>query len=238
MVPTQGKVLSTIVREVPIRLDLRACQVSHYDRDEVARLFQELEFTKLLSRLPETKTDSRQPSAVTCHIVNTRRALQNLVGELEGARDVAIGIQTTSGRATSTDLMGIAISPIQGNAYYAPLAHQGLDQPQQLPLSEVAPALKTVLGSATIGKIAFDGKHAMTALAGHGVKLENVRFDCMLAAHLLGEKSLGLKGLAFNRLGVEISTPEELSSSRRRRSSSGPSKARTLPRRRSRSRRH
>jgi DNA polymerase-1 len=218
----QGKVLSTIVKEVPIRLDLKACQVSHYDRDEVARLFQELEFIKLLPRLPETKTDSHQPSAVTCHIVNTTTALEQLIGELEGAQDVAIEIETTGEKAVAADLVGIAISPTQGNAFYTPLAHRGLNQPQQLPLGEVTAGLKTVLGSASIGKIAFDGKHAMAALARCGVKLDNLRFDCMLAAHLLGEKSLGLKGLAFNKLGVEISTPTELGGSRKKQGSLSP----------------
>ena len=43
-------------------------------------------------------------------------------------------------------------------------------------------------------------------LAGCGVKLENLNFDPMLAAYLLGEKNLGLKALAFNKLGIEIAT--------------------------------
>ena len=218
----QGKVLSTIVKEVPIRLDLKACQVSHYDRDEVVRLFQELGFIKLLPRLPETKTDSHQPSAVTCHIVNTRTALEQLIGELEGAQDVAIEIETTGEKAIAADLVGIAISPAQGEAFYIPSAHRGLNQPQQLPLSEVIAGLKTILESASTGKVAYDGKSAMAALAGCGVKLENLRFDCMLAAHLLGEKSLGLKALAFNKLGVEISTPAELSGSRKKQGSLSP----------------
>ena len=218
----QGKELTTIVKEVPIRLDLKACQVSHYDRDEVVRLFQELEFIKLLPRLPETKTDSHQPSAVTCHIVNTRTALEQLIGELEGAQDVAIEIETTGEKAIAADLVGIAISPAQGNVFYIPLGHRGLNQPQQLPLSEVIAGLKTILESASIGKVAYDGKSAMAALAGCGVKLENLRFDCMLAAHLLGEKSLALKALAFNKLGVEISAPAELSGSRKKQGSLSP----------------
>ena len=218
----QGKELTTIVKEVPIGLDLKACQVSHYDRDEVVRLFQELEFIKLLPRLPETKTDSHQPSAVTCHIVNTRTVLEQLIGELEGAQDVAIEIETTGEKAIAADLVGVVISPAQGKVFYIPLAHRGLNQPQQLSLSEVIAGLKTVLESAGIGKVAYDGKSAMAALAGCGVKLENLRFDCMLAAHLLGEKSLGLKALAFNKLGVEISTPAELSGSRKKQGSLSP----------------
>ncbi|MFB0557106.1 MAG: 5'-3' exonuclease H3TH domain-containing protein, partial [Dehalococcoidia bacterium] len=65
----QSKELSTIIKDVPIKLDLKTCQVSHYDRNEVARLFQELEFIKLLPRLPQIQAESHRPSAVKCHIV-------------------------------------------------------------------------------------------------------------------------------------------------------------------------
>jgi DNA polymerase-1 len=206
----RSKELSTIVKDVPIKLDLKTCQVSHYDRNEVARLFQELEFIKLLPRLPQMKAESSQPSAVKCHMVNTKSALEQLIGELEKAGDLAIEVETTGEKAAMADLVGIAISPAQGKAFYIPLGHQGLNQPPQLPLAQVTASLKPVLENAGIGKIAYNGKHVMAVLAACGVKLKNLYFDPMLAAYLLGEKSLGLKALAFNKLGVEIATPAEL----------------------------
>jgi len=207
----QSKELSTIVKDVPIKLDLKTCQVSHYDRNEVAKLFQELEFIKLLPRLPQIQAESPQPSEVKCHIVNTKTALEQLIGELEKAQDLAIEVETTGEKAAMADLIGIAVSPARGEAFYIPLGHQGLNQPQQLPLTQVTAGLKTILENAGIGKIAYNGKHVMAVLAGYGLKLENLNFDPMLAAYLLGEKSLGLKALAFNKLGIEMSTPAELS---------------------------
>jgi len=202
--------LSTIVKDIPIKLDLKTCQVSHYDRNEVAKLFQELEFIKLLPRLPQIQAVSPQPSAVKCHMVNTEAALEQLIGELETAQDLAIEVETTGEKAAMADLVGIAISPARGKAFYIPLGHQGLNQPQQLPLTQVTARLKPILENASIGKIAYNGKHVMAVLAGCGVELENLNFDPMLAAYLLGEKSLGLKALAFNKLGTEIVTPAEL----------------------------
>ena len=216
----QSKELSTIVKDVPIKLDLKACQVSRYDRNEVARLFQELEFINLLPRLPQMKAESSSsvgaglvpahPSAVKCLIVNTEAALQQLIAELEEAHGLAIGVETTGEKAMMADLIGIAISPVRGKAFYIPVGHQGLSQPPQLPLAQVTARLKPVLENASEGKVAYDGKHVMAVLAGCGVKLENLNFDPMLAAYLLGEKNLGLKALAFNRLGIEIATPAEL----------------------------
>ena len=215
----RNKELSTIVKDVPVKLDLKTCQVSHYDRNEVARLFQEFEFIKLLPRLPQIQAESAQPSAVKCHMVNTETALEQLIGELEKAQDLAIEVETTGEKAMMADLIGIAISPARGKAFYIPLGHQGLNQPQQLPLTQVIVKLKAILENVSIGKIAYNGKHVMAVLAVCGVKLENLNFDPMLAAYLLGEKNLGLKALAFNKLGTEIVTPAELTGTGKKQSS-------------------
>jgi DNA polymerase-1 len=215
----RNKELSTIVKDVPITLDLKACQVSHYDRNEVARFFQELEFIKLLTRLPQIQTENHQPSAVKCRMVNTEEALEQLMGEPETRQGFAVEIATTGEKAMIADLVGIAISPSRGEAFYIPVGHQGLNQPTQLPLTQVIDRLRPVLENAGINKIAYNGKYIMATLAGCGVKLENLNFDPMLAAYLLGEKSLGLKALAFNRLGTEIATPSELNGPGKKRSS-------------------
>jgi DNA polymerase-1 len=215
----RNKELSTIVKDVPIKLDLQTCQVSHYDRNEVARLFQELEFINLLPRLPQMKAEGSQPSAVKSHMVNSETALEQLIGELETTQSLAIEVETTGEKAMMADLVGIAISPARGKAFYIPLGHQGLNQPQQLPLTQVAARLKPILENVSVSKIAYNGKHVMAVLAGCGVKLGNLNFDPMLAAYLLGEKSLGLKALAFNKLGIEIVTPAELTGTGKKQSS-------------------
>jgi DNA polymerase-1 len=205
----QSKELSTIVKDVPIKLDLKACQVSHYDRDKVTRLFQELEFINLLPRLPQMNGEGSRPSSVESRIVSTLAALEELAGELEKAKKFTIGVETTSEKAMNASLVGMAVSPSSGEAFYVPLGHEGLNQPQQLSLAQVAGRLKPVLESASTGKIAHNGKHVTEVLAGYGMKLENLDFDPMLAAYLLGEKNLSLKALAFNKLGVEIAALAE-----------------------------
>jgi DNA polymerase-1 len=226
----QSKQLSTIVKDVPIKLDLNTCQVSHYGRDEVAKLFQELEFIHLLPRLPQMKGEGFEssvrvglvpahPSAVKSHLVNTETALHQLTGELERAKDLAIGAEITDEKAMMADLVGITISPGRGKAFYIPLSHQGLNQPPQLPLTQVIARLRPILENPNTGKIAYNGKYVMTVLAGCGVKLENLNFDAMLAAYLLGEKNLGLKALAFNKLGIEITTTAELTGTGKKQSS-------------------
>ncbi len=53
-----GRELSTIVRDLPVHLDLDAARLGDYDRDEVIRLFREYEFRSLLDRLPPLRGES------------------------------------------------------------------------------------------------------------------------------------------------------------------------------------
>jgi DNA polymerase-1 len=48
----QSKVLATIVCDVPLKLDLDACRVAHFDRNRLIALFRQLEFNRLLNKLP------------------------------------------------------------------------------------------------------------------------------------------------------------------------------------------
>ena len=216
----RNKELSAIVKTVPVALDLDICRISHYDRDEVARLFQELEFIKLLPRLPRTQAATSSSAAAVSvsspqsagegQIVDSETTLGQIAAELEHSQEIALTLEATGSKAVGVDLVGVAVSPCPGKAFYIPVGHIGLNQPPQLPAARVMATLKAVLEDADTGKIIYDAKHATATMASHGVKLRNPSFDPMLAAYLLGEKNLGLKALAFNRLGVEITAPAEL----------------------------
>ena len=53
-----GRELSTIVRDLPIEIDLEAARLGDYDRDTVVRLFREYEFRTLIERLPPISGES------------------------------------------------------------------------------------------------------------------------------------------------------------------------------------
>jgi DNA polymerase-1 len=53
-----GRDLSTIVRDLPIEIDLDAARLGDYDRDTVVRLFREYEFRTLIERLPPMAGES------------------------------------------------------------------------------------------------------------------------------------------------------------------------------------
>ncbi|MFC2066893.1 DNA polymerase I [Chloroflexota bacterium] len=211
----QSKVLATIVTQTSVILDMDDCNLTKYDRNKVAELFRELEFTSLLPRLPKLETGEEaaelpsveieaSPPEGDYHIVATAANLDELLNRLSAAKSVAFDLETTSLISMSAQLVGISLSPAQGEAYYIPVGHVGWGQVEQLPLEQVIERLKTPLEDASLAKLAHNGKYDMTVLAEYGVTVNNLAFDTMVAAYLLGEKSLGLKALAFGKLAVEM----------------------------------
>jgi DNA polymerase-1 len=205
----QSKELATIVADLPVKLDLDECRVSSFDRPQAAALFRELEFFSLLNRLPgpdeETTTVPAEPAPpVDYHIVSTTADLEKLVGEMAKAPSLAFDTETTGLDPLTASLVGISLSIKAGEAYYIPVGHTVLDEVTQLPKAEVIDRLRPVMGEEKVKKTAHNAKYDMTVLAESGLDVQGMNFDTMIAAHLLGEKGLGLKALAFSKLGVEM----------------------------------
>jgi DNA polymerase I len=59
----QGRELTTIVRDLPVSIDLEAARLDDYDRDTVVRLFREYEFRTLIERLPAMSGESPSEAA-------------------------------------------------------------------------------------------------------------------------------------------------------------------------------
>ena len=212
----QSRELATIVTDVPVTLDLEKCRVSDYDRNTVVELFRELEFVRLLPSLPDEISQVSEvvrPPAVEkrdYHIITTEEALDELIERLVRAGEFAIDTETSSLNVRSADIVGISVAVQPNEAFYIPVGHRVLSTVGQLPLSYVAAKFKPLLSDMKLRKVAHNGKFDMLALDGQEMKVTNLIFDTMIAAYLLGEKPIGLKALAFNKLGIEMMPIEDL----------------------------
>ncbi len=209
----QSKALATIDTRTPVTLNLDECRVSQYERSRVTELFRELEFFSLLPRLPEmaeaapeaaTPVEAKPLPRRDYRVVNSTSALDELMSRLSAAKSVTVDVETTSLDPMLAELVGISLSPAPGEAYYIPVGHVGLGQMEQLPLQQVIDRIKLPLSDTALPKLAHNGKYDMAVLAEYGVTVNNLNFDSMIAAYLLGEKALNLKGLAFAKLGIEM----------------------------------
>ncbi|MCH8864301.1 MAG: DNA polymerase I [Chloroflexi bacterium] len=214
----QSKELATIVIETPVSLNLDDCRVSQFDHQRVTELFRELEFTRLSTRLPQFgeqitdagNADTRKVLPTSYRVVKTTSDLDELLNRLATVKSFAFDTETTGLNPMTAQLVGISVSPAPAEAYYIPLGHVGWGQVEQLPLQQVLDRLQVPLADAGLGKLAHNGKYDMMVLSQHGVTVNNLTFDTMVAAYLLGEKAIGLKSLAFNKLDIEMTPISEL----------------------------
>jgi len=225
-----SKHLAAIVTDAPVNLDLDACRVGRYDRERVVQLFRELGFRTLLDRLPQRMSgSSAQLSLFDSQVASDKAAEQAAPGRYQAIQDsesldelvrrlstvslFALDVETTSVNAMETDLVGISLSPEEGEGYYLPVGHDPrLEKGAQLPLDHVLERLRGVLEDGSIGKCAHNAKFDLMVLARHGAEVQGLNFDTMIAAYLSNPagRNLGLKSLAWQRLGVEMQPISEL----------------------------
>ncbi|OGO00252.1 MAG: DNA polymerase I [Chloroflexi bacterium RBG_13_52_12] len=214
----QSKKLATIVTETPVTLDLDDCRVGKYDRQQAVDLFRELEFLSLLPKLPASDDDSAlltearpaPPPSGEYRIIASPAELDALVNQLSSTSSFAFDTETTGLNPMTAQIVGISLAVEPGKAFYIPVGHTILDTVTQLLLEQVIERLRPVFEDVRISKTAHNAKFDMMVLAESGITVNGLTSDTMIAAHLLGEKAIGLKSLAFNKLGIEMTPIDSL----------------------------
>ncbi len=207
----RGKFLTTIVRDMPIDLDLDEMRLWQYDRSEVLEKLKELEFFSIVSRIPDPQGDAEPSQGQLLPEPEERETRYTVVDTPEGLREMANALDSPDGfsfEVVSTapnpmygDLVGIAFSKEANAAWYVPVGHTEGDQ---LGLEAALDAVRGVLASESIPKSAHDANHGMTVLARHGVTVRNVDFDPMIAGHVGGRKAVGIEALTLESLDIEL----------------------------------
>jgi DNA polymerase-1 len=219
--------LGKIVTDIPVEFDLEACQVKAFDREVVSDLFRELEFRSLLNRLqPEGETSSGRQmrlfeggeaapasNAAAAHVVDSPEMLERLARRLTDADYIAFDVETTSTDAMRAELVGISLATTPGEGYYIPVGHMPeIAGGSQLELEAVIDALRESLTKESIQKVGHNLKYDFLVLSRYGLRATPLAFDTMIAEWLCdpGSRNLGLKNLAWIRLGYEMTEITEL----------------------------
>ncbi len=231
--------LATIVRDAPVTLDLEACRVRSFDRQRVLALFRELEFRSLVERLPDAQPQAAtppsgaalqlslfeptrpaqpvgagagQPGAAPAQyeVVADAQALAAVVAQLERATAFTVDVETTHTDPLRAELVGIALTTAAGQGHYIPL--QAPPGDPRLPAQQVLAALGPALRDPCKEKYGHNVKYDLMVLQLAGFEVAGLAFDTMLAEWLVNpaSKNLGLKNLAFARLGQEMTPIADL----------------------------
>ena len=229
--------LALIRTDLDIKLDLEHAKAQELDIPAIEEFFKEMEFRTLLKSLQKLtgETDSVQVASSTSkqsgqmsmfvnepqvisttteldievHIVDTEKKLADLVKTLNKAKVISFDTETTSTEEMKADIVGISLAVKEGEGYYIPIGHYA---GKNLPLKNVLSALKGPMTNPKIGKLAHNAKYDYIVLAKFGLVVSPISYDTMLAEFIVdpASRNLGLKNLAFTKLGEEMTHIEEL----------------------------
>ena len=154
---------------------------------------------------------SRVQGPVTYSTLVDWAAFEQWLARIEAAELTALDTETTSLDEMRAEIVGISLSVQPGEAAYIPLAHNGPDAPEQLPLAEVLARLKPWLENPARHKLGQHVKYDRHVFANHGIEVRGYVHDTMLQSYVLevhkphnlgslAERHLGRKGISYEDL--------------------------------------
>lgn len=204
--------LSTIVRNVPIHIEIPKYEFGSKHLAKIMDLFQELGFRSLLDKLPKNYTvpsamvaeEKREKSHIgkqDYNLVSTQKELDALVAKLTKQKELVIDTETDELNPINANVIGVSVSYEKGVAYYIPRM-----------VYENHHEFLKLMTDAKFGKVGHNIKYDLLTLENGGINLRNLSFDTMIASYLLnaGSRQHGLDALAFSELGYRMQPIEEL----------------------------
>ena len=183
--------LMQLVTDVDVDLDLGTLTAEEWDTGEVRKVFDELEFHSLWTRLMELEGG---PAAEAGELLEV-----DLVTELDpGELAELAGPLTVEPVWDGPDLAGImVVSGVTETVRFVPV--EGLEH------------VRAVLEDPAIPKHLHDAKPAVHALLDHDVDLTGLAFDTALAAYVINpsQRDYNLPDLSGRVLNIEVEAGEE-----------------------------
>lgn len=225
--------LSQIVTDLEIEFDLEGARTNRLTPKKLEPLFKQLEFRSLMKRLemvtellgvPQDTTKGQQlglfgdgqPESKplldsTCVLVDTPQALADLVKVLSSASIISFDTETTSTQHMQAELVGISFAVEPKKGFYVPVGHEA-SLGKQLPIADVIEAIRGPMTDPKIAKAGHNLSFDYILMARHGLEVAPLSFDTMVAEWLRdpASRALGLKGMAWTRLNIEMSEIEDL----------------------------
>lgn len=203
-----SRVLATIRKDVPITLDMENLKIAKPNEEELRKLFEELEFSKLLNKVlgvkpksvekgpiqgdlfggfatdvQEEKTKSKQTtlSDITHKYIlaDNQEIEDNLLRNILSQKEVCFDTETTGTDPMNADIVGMSFSFAENEAYYVPLS-QNRDEAQTA-LNKFKPFFE----NEEIDKVGQNMKYDMLVLMNYGIKVKGKMFDTMVAHYVI-----------------------------------------------------
>ncbi len=203
----EGKLLATIVKNIPLDISLEDMELTSYNRKNVTEQLANLEFFTLIPRIPKyldqpntAKPTNKAPVNNDFVKITNANQFDSLVNALNSSKEFAVALhEVKTSKKSSSKLAGIAFDLGKRSNWYLPVADEFLNINDDL-----LQQLKPIFESTDTSKLTHDGNYLSSLLHTHGIHIKNISFDSMIAAHLCGKKTTDLESLSIEYLSKEI----------------------------------
>ncbi|MGE3277555.1 MAG: DNA polymerase I [Vicinamibacterales bacterium] len=204
----RSRELVTIRTDLDVQFDPARFQYAGASRERCYELFSRLGFRSLVTEFAPTASSVTKDYAV----IGSIEELETYAAAIAAPGPLAVHVVTDGPSAVRASLVGLVLSSAPRQARYVPVGHEGFGGGASLDRTRVLAALGPVLSDPAIRKVGHDLKAAVIVLGRHGVALEGLDVDTMLASYLLDvtKASQALEPLALERIGYKAMTAEEL----------------------------
>jgi len=194
--------LAQIDVNVPIEIDWEALRVKPPDEEKLAEFYRRFEFRTLLKEL--TPTGEAASGERQYHSVTNEKSFNEFSKKLEKVDFFSFDTETTAADPMRAGLVGMSFSWKPFEAYYLPVVCEG-GGIQGLSLKKVLDRLKPILESPQQKKAGQNIKYDWIVMKRHGVTLQGIVFDTMIASYLVNPLKLNhnLDDISFEYLGVK-----------------------------------
>jgi DNA polymerase-1 len=214
--------LLRIHTEVPIEFDVAALRYRGPSRQACYELFAELGFRSLVNEYAPTAGTTTK----SYRLVTSLADLHAVAAELTRARRFAVRVLPDAPAAMRAGIVGFALAWAERVACYVPVARADLVRPNHLldaagpggeagnalELGDALAVLRPLLEDPAIEKVGHDLKFDLVVLARHGVAMQGLGTDSMLASYLLDATRSGhpLESSVLEHLGYRALAEEDV----------------------------
>ena len=230
-----SKFLATIKTDVPIALDMDGLKREEPDKDELKRIFEDLEFRSLLERVLGTEkkmaasspsvqgdlfgfftpesTEASENSNLTkldnlvfdYQLIDTEEKEDQLLQNILTQPILSLDTETTGTDPIRAELVGMSFAYAENQAFYVPVPADRTEA------QRIVDKFKPVFENPQTLKVGQNIKYDMLVLANYGVEIQGPMFDTMIAHYVLQpELHHGMDYLAEIYLHYETIKIEEL----------------------------
>jgi DNA polymerase I len=177
----QSQVLARIHTDVPVDFNPDAVRYRGATREKCFQIFNELGFRAFVAEYAPTA----DTIAKTYRVANTEEDVRALADRLRSAGRFALRVLPDQPSSMRAGIVGLACSTVAREADYVPTGHRGLGATPSMPIGTALAILRPVLEDPAIRKSGHDLKFDTIMLARHGVTLQGLDTDTMLASYLV-----------------------------------------------------